>query len=124
MFSSNICIKTISKYLFQLQGEAIEAQINIREKHRFDATLEINKAYKITGYGFQPAKLWMQTVPHTLSLVFGNQTDIQPIPDVDFPTHYFRFTLYKDLYSRVDKKGLLTGISDNFSCYIYHGKHI
>lgn len=94
-----------------MQGEAIEANINIREKHRFDATLETNKAYKITGFGFQPAKTWMQTVPHTLSLVFGNQTDIQPIPDTGFPSHYFRFAHYKDLYSRVDEKGLLTGIS-------------
>ena len=102
--------------MFQLQGGAIQANINIREKNRFDATLQINKTYKITGFGFQPAKTWMQTLQHSLSLVFGNQTDIQPIPDVGFPAHYFRFIQYKDLYSKVDKKeGLLTGTTSQYS---------
>ena len=94
-----------------MKGGAIQANINIRDKDRFDATLQTNQCYKITGFGFQPAKPWMQVLPHSLSLVFGNQTDIQQIPDTGFPTHYFRFAQYKDLYSKVDEKeGLLTGM--------------
>ena len=101
---------SVSKFQFQIQGGAIQANINIREKPKFDASLQINQAYRITGFGFQPAKTWMQTLPHSLSLVFGNNTDIQPIANIGFPSHYFRFAQYKDLYSRVDEKeGLLTG---------------
>ena len=84
--------------------------MNLREKPKFDALLQINKAYKITGFGFQPAKTWMQTVPHSLSLVFGTYTDIKDIPDTGFPNHYFNFSYFRDLYSKVDvKEGLLTG---------------
>ena len=61
---------------------------------------------------FPDAKTWMQVVPHSLSLVFGTYTDIKDTPDTGFPNHYFNFTQYKDLYSKVDEKeGLLTGIN-------------
>ena len=101
---------SLSEFQFQIQGGAIQANINIREKPKFDASLQINQAYRITGFGFQPAKKWMQTLPHSLSLVFGNNIDIQPIANIGFLNHYFRFTQYKDLYSKVDQKeGLLTG---------------
>ena len=84
--------------------------MNLREKPKFDALLQMNKTYKITGFGFQPAKTWMQAVPHSLSLVFGTYTDIKDIPDAGFPEHYFNFSYYRDLYSKVDvKEGLLTG---------------
>ena len=85
--------------------------MNIREKAKFDALLQINGTYRITGFGFQPAKKWMQVVPHSLYLAFGTYTDIKEIPDTGFPSHYFNFRSYRDLYSRVDvKEGLLTGI--------------
>ena len=93
-----------------LQGGAIQGNVSLREKTKFDALLQTNKTYKITGFGFQPAKTWMQTVPHSLSLVFGTYTDIKDIPDAGFPEHYFNFSYYRDLYSKVDvKEGLLTG---------------
>ena len=97
-------IGSIHKQGPYFQGGAIQANINIRVKNRFDASLQINQTYKISGYGFQLAKTWMQVLPHTLSLVFGNQTDIQSIPDKGFPNHYFRFAQYKDLFSKVDVK--------------------
>lgn len=84
--------------------------MNLREKAKFDALLQINKTYIITGFGFQPAKTWMQVVPHSLSLVFGTYTDIKDIPDTGFRDHYFNFSYYRDLYLKVDEKeGLLTG---------------
>ena len=93
-----------------LQGSAIQANVSLREKTKFDALLQMNKTYRITGFGFQPAKTWMQAVPHSLSLVFGTYTDIKDIPDAGFPEHYFNFSCYRDLYSKVDvKEGLLTG---------------
>ena len=98
-------------FLFYLKGGAIQVNINLREKGKFDALLQINKTYRITGFGFQPAKTWMQVVPQSLSLAFGTYTDIQEIPDTGFPSHYFNFSSYRDLYSKVDvKEGLLTGI--------------
>ena len=95
-----------------MQGGAIQATVNLRDKTKFDALLQINKAYKITGFGFQPAKPYMQAVPHTLSLVFGTYTDVKDIPDTGFPEHYFNFSSYRDLYPKVDAKGLLTGIKN------------
>ena len=93
-----------------MQGGAIQANVNLRENPKFDALLQMNKTYVITGFGFQPAKSWMQVIPHSLSLVFGTYTDIKSIPDVGFPEDYFNFTYYRDLYSKVDEKeGLLTG---------------
>ena len=93
-----------------MQGGAIQANVNLREKPKFDALLQMSKTYKITGFGFQPAKTWMQAVPHSLSLVFGTYTDIKDIPDTGFLDHYFNFSYYRDLYSKVDvKEGLLTG---------------
>lgn len=93
-----------------LQGGPIQANVNLREKAKFDALLRLNKTYRITGFGFQPAKTWMQTVPHSLSLVLGTYTDIKDIPDTCFPDHSFNFSCYRDLYSKVDvKEGLLTG---------------
>ena len=93
-----------------MQGGAIQGTVNLREKAKFDALLQINKTYIITGFGFQPAKTWMQVVPHSLSLVFGTYTDIKDIPATGFPEHHFNFTYYRDLYLKVDEKeGLLTG---------------
>lgn len=94
-----------------MQGGAIQANVNLREKSKFDALLQINKTYRITGFGFQPAKTWMQVMPHSLSLAFGTYTDIKDTPDAGFPNHYFNFSHYRDLYSKVDvKEGLLTGM--------------
>ena len=85
--------------------------MNIREKNKFNALLEINKTYRITRFGFQDAIKWMQVVPHKLSLVFGTYTDIQSIPDTGFPLHYFNFRQHRELHSKIDvKEGLLTGI--------------
>ena len=93
-----------------MQGGAIQANVNLRDKAKFDAVLQMSKTYKITGFSFQPAKTCMQGVPHSLSLVFGTHTDIKDIPDTGFPDHYFNFSYYRDLYSKVDvKEGLLTG---------------
>ena len=62
----------------------------------------------------------MQTLPHSLSLVFGNNTNIQPILDIGFPNHYFNFAQYKELYSKVDEKeGLLTGTSPTYTYNTY-----
>lgn len=94
-----------------MQGDAIHANINLREKNKFDALLQMDKTYKITGFGFQPAKPYMQVVPHSLSLVFGTYTDVKDIPDTGFPKHYFNFSTHRDLYSKIDvKEGLLTGM--------------
>ena len=88
----------------------MQANINLKEKAKFDALLKINKTYKISGFGFQPTKPWMQVVPHSLTLAFGTCTDIQAKSDAGFPSHYFNFTNHRDLYSKVDvKDGLLTG---------------
>lgn len=85
--------------------------MNIREKNKFNSLLQIGKTYRITGFGFQDAKTWMQVVPHSLSLVFGTYTDIKEIPAEGFPNHYFNFSQYRDLYSKIDvKEGLLTGM--------------
>lgn len=95
--------------IYFLQGGAIQANIKPREKSRFN-TLEIDKTYQIKGFGFQDATGWMQTVQNPLSLAFGNNTDIQPLPDIGFPSHYFNFVPYSELHQKVDKKeGLLTG---------------
>ena len=93
-----------------MQGGAIQAIVNLRDKTKFDARLQINKTCKITGFGFQPAKPYMQAVPHRLSLVFGTYTDIKDIPDTGFPEHYFNFSSHRELYQKVDaKEGPLTG---------------
>ena len=46
----------IHRWLLYLQGGAIQGTLNLREKAKFDALLQINKTYIITGFGFQPAK--------------------------------------------------------------------
>ena len=88
----------------------MQANINLREKNKFDGLLQINKTYRITGFGFQPAKTYMQVVPHSLSLVFGTHTIIEDIPDTGFPAHYFNVSTHRDLYTKIDvKECLLTG---------------
>jgi hypothetical protein len=99
-----------------LQGGAIQANVEARDKIRFDNNLQINGTYAITGLRLLDTKKPMQTLPNCLTLIFGRLTDVQPFSRNEFLAHHFNFAAYNELGSRADDNiAILTG-----ECNRYH----
>lgn len=93
---------TLSFMLLDQQGGAIQANVEARERVRFDNTLQINGTYTITGFGLQDTKRWMRTLPNHLTLILGRFTDLQPFDVNGFPAHHFNFAAYNEAAALAD----------------------
>nr|GEW21051.1 nucleic acid-binding, OB-fold protein [Tanacetum cinerariifolium] len=51
---------------------------------------------------------------YRIPLNFGEYTSIQPIPNSDFPEHYFNFIAYNEVQSKADVSGAT--LTDYIGC--------
>ena len=94
-----------------MQGSAIQANADLKEKERFDRDLQTNCVYRIQGFGFEKTAGWGKTLDNDMTLCFGKHTQIDSLQDNDYPCHYFSFAAYNELGGRLEKKNpILTGI--------------
>lgn len=90
--------------LLDKKDSAIQANADLRDKERFDNDLQMNMIYKIQGFGYEKTDKWQKTLDNDITLSFGTYTKIDPIPDTDFPYHYFNFAAYNKVGGRVENK--------------------
>lgn len=96
--------------LLDQQEGAIQANVEARDRIRFDNTLKINGTYTIAGFGLQPTKRWMQTFPNHFTMILGRLTDVQPYSENGFPLHRFNFAAYNEVTALADNnEAILTG---------------
>nr|GEW05745.1 DNA helicase [Tanacetum cinerariifolium] len=69
----------------------------------FDRILQIGFAYRISNFICEPTSSNQQTLENKTSLRFGRFTKFDNIPATTFPCHYFEFTSYNRLESKIPK---------------------
>ncbi|GJY40370.1 DNA helicase [Tanacetum coccineum] len=67
------------------------------------AQLNIRSAYRISNFICEPTSSYQQTLENKTSLRFGKFTKFDNIPATTFPHHYFEFTSYNRLESKIPK---------------------
>nr|GEW84924.1 hypothetical protein [Tanacetum cinerariifolium] len=83
--ASNFCV-----ILLDIQGNAIQANMNLKDTEYFYQLLQLNNAYRISRFICTATKLWDRTLPNPTTLLFGRYTNIILISNANFPYHYFR----------------------------------
>ncbi|GJU97120.1 DNA helicase [Tanacetum coccineum] len=100
--------------LLDIQGNAIQANMDLEYMDHFDELLRLNEAYRISHFICRPTKSWDRTLPNPTTLLFGRYTNITPISNANFPEHYFNFTAYNEVNARADTSG--APLSDYIGC--------
>ena len=60
--------------------------------------------YRIEGFGFEKTENWGKTLDNDITLCFGKHTQIELLPDDNYPYHYFKFAAYNEFGPRLQKK--------------------
>ncbi|GJV43117.1 nucleic acid-binding, OB-fold protein [Tanacetum coccineum] len=98
--ASNFCAILLDK-----QGNAIQANMDLKDTDHFDELLQLNNAYRISRFLCRRTKIWDRTLPNETTLVFGRYTSIIPISNTDFPEHHFNFIAYNEVNERANISG-------------------
>ncbi|GJW62834.1 DNA helicase [Tanacetum coccineum] len=98
--ASNFCA-----ILLDTKGDAIQANMDLRDLDNFNRQLQLNNAYRISRFKCAPTKIWDRTLPNNTTLLFGTYTSIIPISNTNFPEHYFNFIAYNEVNARADIPG-------------------
>ncbi|GKC73958.1 nucleic acid-binding, OB-fold protein, partial [Tanacetum coccineum] len=90
--------------LIDKQGTPIQANMDAKDTEYFDELLQLDNAYRITGFSCEQTGPWERTLDNPVSLTFGKFITLQQIPNADFPKHYFNFAAYNELPAKVNAK--------------------
>ena len=108
--SELICYKqnTLAAYIFitaykRQQGNAIQANMNVKEIAHFDPKIRLGCTYRISDFMCEPTNPYQQTLENKTSLKFGKITKFDEITAPQIPYHYFRFVAYNQLQFRLPK---------------------
>ena len=69
--------------------------------HHFKPTLILGQAFQISDFRCTPTEKWQRTLENPTSLSFNKSTKIDTIPAESFPKHYFHFTSYNQLPTKL-----------------------
>ncbi|GJX24193.1 DNA helicase [Tanacetum coccineum] len=89
--------------LLDQEGNAIQANMALKDTDYFDAKLQMGMAYRISNFSCEATSRYQQTLENETSLRFGRYTNFDSIPTTTFPHHYFRFTSYNQLESKLPR---------------------
>ncbi|GJS59025.1 DNA helicase [Tanacetum coccineum] len=106
---TNFCCILLDK-----EGNAIQANMNVKDTNYFNQLLQLNNAYRISHFVCTETKNWQRTLDNKTTLLFGQYTKFQPIPADPFPEHYFKFVAYNEVKERADVSG--TPLIDYIGC--------
>ncbi|GKC91185.1 DNA helicase [Tanacetum coccineum] len=87
------------------EGNAIQANMDLKDTEYFKELLQLNNAYRISWFGCTDTKKWQQTLDNKTTLNFGRYTSIEPIANDPFLEHYFNFIAYNEVQSKADVSG-------------------
>nr|GEU34725.1 hypothetical protein [Tanacetum cinerariifolium] len=98
--ASNFCAM-----LLDTKGNAIQANMDLRDTNYFNQQLQLNNAYIISRFMCTTTKIWDRTLPNNTTLLFRRYTSIIPISNTNFPEHYFNFIAYNEVSARANISG-------------------
>ena len=87
-----------------MQGNAIQANMNVKEIDYFDPKIKVGCTYRISEFMCEPTNPYQQTIDNKTSLKFGKITKFDAITVPGIPYHYFNFVSYNQLQSRIPKE--------------------
>nr|GEV39210.1 DNA helicase [Tanacetum cinerariifolium] len=87
---------------FPVRGTPIQANMGLRDAEYFDQLLQLQKAYRFTGFSCEPTDKWECTLPTETSLIFGRFLQVEEILTIEFPEHYFNFAAFNELQDRMN----------------------
>ncbi|PWA73037.1 hypothetical protein CTI12_AA263350 [Artemisia annua] len=113
--------------LLDRHGDAIQANMDADDIHHFRPILIPGQAFRISDFECTPTDKWQRTLENPTSLSFTRPTRIDAIPAESFPNHYFHFTSYNQLPTKVwdpHDKGIkdYPVLTDYIGCYITSGE--
>nr|GEZ22480.1 hypothetical protein [Tanacetum cinerariifolium] len=88
--------------LLDKEGNAIQANMDLKDTDYFDQLLHLNNAYRISRFWCTKTKKWKRTLDNKTTLNFGKYTSIKPIANDPFLEHYFKFIAYNEVQSMAD----------------------
>ena len=86
------------------QGNAIQANMSVKEIDYFDTKMKLGSVYRISDFMCEPTDPYQQTIDNKTSLRFGRITKFNPVTTPDIPHHYFKFVSSNQLQSKVPKE--------------------
>ncbi|MFS7999991.1 hypothetical protein Hanom_Chr12g01173131 [Helianthus anomalus] len=66
----------------------------------FDQMIWLNSLYRVTTYICSKPRDYMATIEHGASLILSRKARFTPIPDLDMPDAYFKFSAYEMLMTK------------------------
>ena len=70
----------------------------------FDPKIRLGSVYRISDFMCEPTDPYQQTIDNKTSIRFGRITKFEPSTATDIPYHYFNFTSYNQLQSRIPRE--------------------
>ncbi|GJZ68182.1 hypothetical protein Tco_0631422 [Tanacetum coccineum] len=95
--------KTSNNKILEAKGNAIQANMNLKDLDYFNPKLQIGTAYRISIFICEATRNYQQTLENKTSLRFRKYTTFDTIPETMFPNHYFEFISYNQLESKLPK---------------------
>ncbi|GJR32462.1 nucleic acid-binding, OB-fold protein [Tanacetum coccineum] len=123
MIVRQIFLRTFHCMLLDREGNAIHANMNLKDIDFFNPKLQMGSAYRISNFICKPTRPYQQTLENKTSLGFGKYTTFNNISATTFPNHYFQFTSYNQLESKIPRpdensKMQYLGLIDYIGCII------
>ncbi|GJV76883.1 DNA helicase [Tanacetum coccineum] len=101
---TRMIIKKLWSKLIEAEGNAIQANMGTDAIAYFNSILQAGAAYRISHFTCVPASKYQQTLENQTSLKFGRYTKFENIPAEEYQKHYFNFTAYNQLGSRLNQQ--------------------
>nr|GEW56873.1 nucleic acid-binding, OB-fold protein [Tanacetum cinerariifolium] len=89
--------------LLDQEGNAIQSNMALKDTDYLNAKLQMDMAYRISNFSCEATSRYQQTLENETSLRFGRYTNFDAIPTTTFPHHYFHFTSYNELESKLPR---------------------
>nr|GEU60755.1 DNA helicase [Tanacetum cinerariifolium] len=85
-----------------IEGNAIQANMDLKDTDYFNQPMQLNNASRISCFMCTHTKTWDRTLPNDITLIFGRYTSFIPIPNDNFPEHFFNFIAYNEVDAHAD----------------------
>ncbi|GJX79269.1 nucleic acid-binding, OB-fold protein [Tanacetum coccineum] len=94
--------------LIDREGNAIQANMGKADIAYFSSLLQDGSAYRISKFTCVPTSNYQQNLENETTLRFGRYTSFENIPADTFPKHYFNFTSYNQLGTKMQRQDTMT----------------
>ncbi|GJU06614.1 DNA helicase [Tanacetum coccineum] len=106
--TKNIVYKEFLSNIDTAHGNAIQANMGKADIAYFSSLLQDGSAYRISKFTCVPTSNYQQNLENETTLRFGRYTSFENIPADTFPKHYFNFTSYNQLDTKMQRQDTMT----------------